>query len=123
MLDLDWTHKDVLITDIRKLNRFYIISTNATEDGEEIPSMLIKYNIFEERLKSYFLTENYTREMVLGVKWNMYLTKGHFIKIDENGHAETYVHQDKWYVSYLEIAGPLGTFSSVYKKEKLPETK
>ena len=48
----DWTNKEVKITDIRKLSEFYIF----TIDTGEVGPLLVKSNIFEERLKTYFLS-------------------------------------------------------------------
>jgi len=120
---IDWTHKEVTIEDIRKLNKLYVIKINDPFSIEKIDTPLfVKDTIFEERLKSYFLKDvnHLTREQILSVKWNMYITKGYYIKISENGGIEKF-NQDpeKWYISYLEIDGPLGTINSVYNnKEK-----
>lgn len=128
----DWTHTDVKITDIRKLSEFYIFTVGQTEDfspmglpqehpstGEEVPApLMVKDKIFEERLKPYFLKDAYrvTREEILGVRWNMYITKGHYIKLGRGNTIQEYqMDSEKYYVSYLEIAGPLGTFQSVCK--------
>jgi hypothetical protein len=49
----------------------------------------------------------------------MYLTKGHFVKITDDGRVLEHQRDadpDGWYVSYLEIAGPLGSFQTVIKK-------
>ena len=115
----DWTNKEVKITDIRKLSEFYIF----TIDTGEVGPLLVKSNIFEERLKTYFLKEAHrvAREEILGVRWNMYITKNHYIKIDEKGGIQEFsMDPNKYYVSYLEIAGSLGSFLSVYRsKQKL----
>jgi hypothetical protein len=116
----DWTNKEVKMTDIRKLSEYYIF----TIDTDSVGPLLVKNNIFEERLKTYFLKEAHrvTREEILGVKWNMYITKGHYIKI-QSGAIQTFeMDPNKYYVSYLEIAGLLGSIQSVYKdkdKEKI----
>lgn len=114
----DWTNKEVKITDIRKLSEFYIF----TIDTGSVGPLLVKSNIFEERLKTYFLKEAHrvTREEILDVRWNMYITKGHYIKIQSTGTIQTFeMDPNKHYVSYLEISGPLGSIQSVYKdKEK-----
>lgn len=110
----DWTNKEVKITDIRKLSEFYIF----TIDTGEVGPLLVKSNIFEERLKTYFLKESHrvVREEILGVRWNMYITKGHYIKIQPTGTIQTFeMDPNKYYISYLEISGPLGTIASVYK--------
>ncbi len=109
----DWTNKEVKMTDIRKLSEYYIF----TIDTSSIGPLLVKNNIFEERLKTYFLKEAHrvTREEILGVRWNMHITKGHYIKI-QSGSVQTFeMDPNKHYVSYLEIAGPLGSIQSVYK--------
>ena len=121
MDNLDWTHKGVEITDIRKLSEFYIFTINK----DDIPgALLVKSNIFEERLKTYFLKESHrvTREEILSVKWNMYIKKGHYIKIQSLGNIQSFdMDPQKYYVSYLEIEGPLGTFQSVYKEKEHKE--
>lgn len=113
----DWTNKEVKMTDIRKLSEYYIF----TIDTGSVGPLLVKNNIFEERLKTYFLKEAHrvSREEILGVRWNMYITKGHYIKI-QSGSVQTFeMDPNKHYVSYLEISGPLGSIQSVYKdKEK-----
>jgi hypothetical protein len=112
----DWTHTEIKITDIRKLSEFYIF----TIDG--IPgALLVKSNIFEERLKTYFLkdTNRVSREEILNARWNMFITKGYYIKIQANGIAQKFdMDPSKYYVSYLEISGPLGTFQSVCKEKE-----
>ena len=131
----DWTHTDIKITDIRKLSEFYIFTVGLTEDfsrqglpqanpskGEEVPApLMVKDKIFEERLKPYFLKDAFrvTREEIMGVRWNMHITKGHYIKISRGNVQEYQMDKDKYYVSYLEIAGPLGTFQSIYKDRDL----
>jgi hypothetical protein len=119
---LDWTHKNLNILDIRKVNKLYVIVINAVLYPEltSIP-LFVSDKIFEERLKSYFLKDisKITREEILNVEWNMYITKGYYIKVLEDGSTSQFTHDsNKWYVSYLEIAGPLGTFLSVYNNEK-----
>jgi len=124
--NLDWTHKNVAIKDIRKINKLYVIKIQDPMAVAQIDSALfVKDTIFEERLKSYFLKDmsQISRTEILGVSWNMYITKGYYIKIDENGNASKFEHDpEKWYVSYLEIEGPLGSFYSIYKEEKEKES-
>jgi hypothetical protein len=122
--NLDWTHKTIKIIDIRKLNKLYVISIiNPKEKHQTVDQPLfVKDTIFEERLKSYFLKDllRVTREEIMSVFWNMYITKGHFIKIDELGNVTEFSHdENKWYVSYLEIDGELGSFSSIYRDKEL----
>ena len=127
----DWTHTDIKITDIRKLSEFYIFTVGVSDgtdklgmptelpsNGEDIPApLMVKDKIFEERLKPYFLKDAYrvSRDEILSVRWNMYITKGHYIKISRGKVQEYQMDKDKYYVSYLEIAGPLGTFQSIGK--------
>lgn len=131
----DWTHKDVKITDIRKLSEFYIFTIGKTEDfspmglpqenpstGEEILGpLMVKDKIFEERLKPYFLKDPYrvSREEIMSVCWNMYISKGYYIKVSRGEVQKYEMDPKKYYVSYLEITGPLGTFGSVYKDKEL----
>lgn len=120
---LDWTHKNVEITDIRKLSEFYIFTINQKDIQGPL---LVKGSIFEERLKSYFLKESWriSREEIIGVKWNMYISKGRYIKIQSLGNIQTFeMDPQKYYVSYLEIDGLLGTFQSVYKEKEHKENK
>lgn len=116
---MDWTHTDLIIKDIRKLKQLYAISI----DHEDITgSILINSDIFDERLKSFFLREprNITRGEILAQKWNMYVTKGFYVKQDllPGGNLLTEFPQnpEKWYVSFLEIAGPLGSFDTILSK-------
>lgn len=112
---LDWTHKEVSITDIRKINKLYILSI---DDKKVIPPLLVNERIFNDRLKLYFLKnpENVSRDEILGVKWNMYITKGFYIKFkNENEMKECEMDPEKFYVSYLEISGPLANFSAISK--------
>lgn len=109
----DWTHKKVKITDIRKLNKLYVL----TIQGLSQP-LFIKFNIFDARIKSYFLKDAYkvTRDEILSVEWNLYLTRGHYVKIDEKGTLNKFEQdKNKWYVSFLEIDGELSSFSSIYR--------
>jgi len=114
---LDWTHTGVSITDIRKIKNFYIISI----DEKKITSpLMVDEKIFNERLRLYFLKDAYRvpREDILSVKWNLYISKGHYIKIYAEDDIKT-IEKDpeRYYVSYLEIMGPLATFQSVYRSE------
>lgn len=131
--NIDWTHKELSIEDIRKLNKLYVIKVQGPQksvrdiiDNDFYNAvtqtvLFVKDMIFETRLESYFLKPitQISREEILSVKWNMYLTKGYYVKIDEEGNIEKFPNTpDRWYVSYLEIAGPLGSFCSVYSNNK-----
>ena len=123
-MEFDWTHKNIKILDIRKLSKFYAISIDSTEVTSPL---FVKDAIFEERVKSYFLKDAalVSREEILSHLWNLYLTKGYYVKI-ENGKlieyhptTESGDTPSKWYVSYLELAGNLGNFASITRdKEK-----
>lgn len=121
----DWTHKEVKMVDIRKLSEYYIFvikqdPQNVTEQNIEgcYTPLLVKAKIFDERLKTYFLKDAHrvTRDEILDVKWNLFITQGYYIKIIKGEIQKFPMDKDKCYVSYLEIAGSLGTFSSVYKE-------
>lgn len=127
----DWTHTNFRITDIRKLSEFYIFTIEMAKDvlsseykgtGDPVESpLMVKDRIFEERLKPYFLKDAFrvSREEILQLKWNLYITKGYYIKIT-GGEVNKYnMDPEKYYVSYLEIAGPLGTFASIGKDKDL----
>jgi hypothetical protein len=128
---LDWTHKNLEITDIRKIPGFYIFTAsykkgNSFESenykSEDVLSpLMVKDKIFEERLRPYFLKDVHrvSREEILSVKWNMYITKGYFIKISGGEIHQYDKNPEKYYVSYLEIAGPLGTFQSICEDKEL----
>lgn len=113
---IDWTHKEVGITDIRKVKNFYIITINDKKiDGP----LFVSTKIFDERVNSYYLRNvgpDYkyllTRDEVMNVKWNMIITKGYFIKIVGGEKREEHKDPDKYYVSFIEIAGPLGNHIS-----------
>lgn len=113
----EWTHKDIEIVDIRKLFQLYVIKINCKDIDKPL---FVNEKIFKDRLKTYFLVNdvnNITRKDILNLKWNLYITKGEYIKI-QNGEAISYNDKcdpEKYYVSFLEIAGPLGSFESVYK--------
>lgn len=121
--NIDWTHAGIQIKDVRKLSKLYVIKIHNVISVDQIESPLfVKDTIFEERLKSYFLRDmsKISREDILDVRWNMYITKGYYIKVNEKGDVEKFPHDpEKWYVSYLEIDGPLGTFCSVYRDKEL----
>lgn len=114
-MNIDWTHRKIKITDIRKVKNFYVISV---VDKKITSPLFVEHKIFEGRLKSYYLKNNhdtyqFNRNEVLDVDWNMVINKGYFIKIDSNDHVEKiYKDKDKFYISFLEIDGPLGTHIS-----------
>jgi hypothetical protein len=112
----DWTHKEVRITDIRKLSEYYIFTLDHTLISTPL---LVKSNIFEERLKSYFLKEAHrvSREEILDVHWNMHITLGYYIKAQAGEVQKFDMDPQKFYVSFLEISGPLGSIQSVYKEK------
>ena len=123
--NIDWTHKNIRISDIRKLNKLYVFKITRVDEPSNENSLFVKDTIFEERVKSFFLKEmsQISREDILGVNWNMYITKGYYIKIDENGNPVRYDNDpEKWYVSYLEIDGPLGSFCSIYRDREIKIT-
>jgi hypothetical protein len=125
--NLDWTHTNVKIIDIRRLYRIYVISINKPDADpplELMTPLFVKDVILKERLESYFLKDMYkiSREEILSVSWNMYITKGYYIKINERGETEKFEHDlNKWYISYLEIAGLLGSFCSIYREKEFKE--
>lgn len=127
-MNIEWTHKELQITDIRKVRKFYVISV---DDKKINNPLFVDHSIFEGRVNSYYLRgfknsydiKNYSsvhnepeeikREEVINVKWNMAIYKGFFIKYNANNEAEKiYKDQDKFYISFLEIAGPLGSHIS-----------
>jgi hypothetical protein len=121
----DWTHKEVKMIDVRKLSEYYIFMiepefpnvVGQNREGYYTP-LLVKDKIFDERLKTYFLKDAHrvTREEILGVKWNLFITQGYYVKIVKGEIQKYPMDKDKCYVSYLEIAETLGTFQSVYKE-------
>jgi hypothetical protein len=120
---LDWTNKNVQITDIRKLNKVYLLTIHDDKLEEQIKQPLfVKNTIFEGRLKSYFITgiSKIPRGEILSLKWNMHISKGYFIKVDKRGNVTKFENDpNKWYISYLEIDGYLGSFSSIYRDEEI----
>lgn len=109
-MSIDWTHKKVSIQDIRKVKKFYILSI----DDKKITSPLfVDHSIFEGRVNSFYLKDNYdfSREDILKVKWNLVITQGFFYKTEKDGGEFERVDKDKdkFYVSFLEIDGILGT--------------
>lgn len=116
----DWTHKNVKLTDIRKISNAYIFTIETYDIETELLTqpLFVKDVIFNRILKSYFLKDVYkiSREEILSVKWNLYLSKGFYIKISEKGVTKFEHDPNKWYVSFLEIAGTLGEFSSIYRE-------
>ena len=49
----------------------------------------------------------------MDLKWNFIITEGYYLKIIEKDHFEkVYGVPDKFYVSVLEIAGPIGDFEN-----------
>jgi hypothetical protein len=122
----DWTHKSVRMTDIRRLSEFYIFTIESNLKGEvfnsdELHPLMVKDKIFEERLKPFFLKDSnrVTREEILSVRWNMYITKGYYVKISRGEITRFPMDPEKHYVSYLEIAGPLGSFESILKEREV----
>jgi hypothetical protein len=124
---IKWSHEGTTLTDIRRSTRkvynsykldtkpaydvktLYVIT--ITDDEIKTP-LFINDRILEPRLESYFLkkVEDITREEILSLKWNLLITKGHYVKIDKNGVVtKVDSNPDKYYISYVEVAGPLGT--------------
>jgi len=116
-LTRDWTHKAKRITDIRKIQNLYIISI---DDKKVTPPLLVSEKIFNERLKLYFLkdTHRVSREEILSVQWNFYITKGYYIKMQGDEPQKYEKDPSKFYVSYLEIDGDLASFQSVYSSHE-----
>lgn len=119
-MNIDWTHKGVKISDIRKVRKFYVISI---DDRKITSPLFVDHNIFEGRVNSYYLRgfnegrssytpSDLTREEVMSIKWNMVITKGYFIKLTPGSQEEVHKDPDKYYISFLEIDGPLGNHVS-----------
>lgn len=110
----DWTHKNKKIVDIRKLSKLYVIKI---QDDTVNNSLFISSNIFEERINQFFLKpiDQISRKEILEVSWNFYITKGYYLKQEDNELKKEVKKQDKFYISYLEIDGPLSSFSNIYK--------
>jgi hypothetical protein len=108
---IDWTHKKVAIDDVRKVRKFYILSIEGL-----VTPIFVDQTIFEGRVNSYYLRDNYetnnvNRHDVLDVKWNLVVTQGFFYKVDRDGPPQRIEKDpDKYYISFLEIDGPLGTY-------------
>jgi len=121
----DWTHHNIKITDIRKLSEFYIFTIEEDSKSDKASEvehhpLMVKDKIFEERLKSFFLKDPFrvSRDEILSARWNMYITKGYYIKISKGQATKFDMDRDKFYVSYLELAGPLGSFCSILKDKE-----
>ena len=111
-MNIEWTHRKVRVTDVRKVRKFYILSI---DDPKITSPLFVDIDIFEGRVRSYYLKESdsISREDILNVEWNMVINQGFFIKTDENKKpTKVYKTDDKFYVSFLEIDGPLGTHIS-----------
>lgn len=114
-MNVEWTHKGVSITDIRKVKKFYVLTL---VDKKITNPLFVDHSIFEGRVNSYYLRgfnnsrlnmNDLTRDEVLSVKWNMVINKGYYIKYDATGNEDKiYKDEDKYYISFLEIDGPLG---------------
>jgi len=117
--NLDWTHILVQTSDIRLLNKLYALYIHIDGKNTQGFTVFVNKDIFEDRLNSYFLGKSYDRNDVLNLEWNMFLTRGYFVKIGEDGHIDKYDQEDKnkYFISFLEVSGNLGTFSSVYKND------
>jgi len=117
---IEWTHKSVAISDIRKVRKFYILSVNNV-----VNPIFVDQNIFEGRINSYYLRDDgaATRSEILDVAWNMVITEGYFYKIDREG-PPIRIDKDpnKSYISFLEIEGPLGNHVPNYNKIKNEQT-
>jgi hypothetical protein len=115
---MTWTHEGITLRDIRRLKQLYAISV----DHDDIEgSILISSDIFDERIKSYFLKDmkNISRDEILALKWNIHATKGYYVKndpTDPDGVTKYPQNSEKWYISFLEIDGPLGTFDNILPK-------
>ncbi len=112
-MTLDWTHKSYKIVDIRKLQNLYALRILSNSDYDSVPQPLfVKHNIFNQICESYFFKTNWTREDIINVYWNFYITKGYFIKIADGVVDKIEQDPSKWYISFLDIDGQLGTFKN-----------
>jgi len=118
----DWTHNQIQITDIRKLQHLYAITIDDEDEFMSLNgnSVLINESIFEERISSYFLKHptNISREDIMKVLWNMHITKGYYVKLRDGEFIKKELDADKFYVSFLEIEGPLGSFENIINKNR-----
>jgi len=116
---INWTHVCLHLTDIRKISEYYLLTISTFGPATVFT---VKDKIFEERLRAYFLTDisKITREQILTVKWNFYISKGEYIKINKNGEIQKFkMDEDKSYISYLEIEGPIAKFQSIFKEKEI----
>lgn len=112
----NWTHTGVKITDIRKMNKLYSFTIL-----DEPQILFIQHQIFEDRLNSYFFTKTPERKDILDLTWNLYITKGFYVKKDSNGVLTPFTsnEKNKLFVSYLEISGPLSSFNFIKPEDTL----
>lgn len=105
----DWTHKGIKIKDIRKNFKFYTLLLDVKDNNGEDIITYVAHNILEEIITSYFMKPmiHITRQEILDLKWNVYLTQGFYIKIDKYSKEATTFYKDnhpnKYYISYLDI--------------------
>lgn len=111
--ECDWTHKNVKLKDIRKGYKFYTLMLDVQDEyGDDIITH-VSHQVVEDILTSYFMKSvlHITREQILDLKWNIYLTKGYYIKIDkyskEVARFDKENHPNKYFISYLDVNTPL----------------
>lgn len=109
----DWTHKQVELEDIRQLKHLYSLKIKNIDQP-----LFVKREIFEKITTAFFLKplSQISRWDILAQKWNLNVNKGFYFKFN-NGEVEIHEGHDpeKYYVSFFDIDGKLGTFSTVIK--------
>jgi len=113
----DYSHKNTQITDIRlkrgknRKDDFFALRIADIDD-----TIFVNYNIFNDRIRSYFLgknVEDLSREEILRLRWNFVITTGSYLKIISKDIFEKVEGTpDKTYISILEIASPIGSFAN-----------
>lgn len=113
----DYTHKNKLITDIRlkrgknRKDDFFALKIEDIDD-----TIFVNYNIFNDRIRSYFLgknVEDLSREEILRLRWNFVITTGSYLKIISKDTFEKIEGTpNKTYISILEISSLIGDFSN-----------
>lgn len=113
---IDWTHKNIKFSDIRKNNHLYILSIVIDSN---IKVVTIKNDILIERLENYYLKPitEISRKEILDLEWNLYLTKGYYVKVHNDMVEKFYQDPNKYYVSFLDISGVLGKFNVITKSK------
>lgn len=124
-MKLDYTHRNVNIRDILKITvphkapkrigaidpKYYkiLFESGGMLLASNNQPFFILDNILDSKLRSYYLTDTFSRDDILKLKYNIHISKDGYYKSDLSTNTATWTPavQNQMYLNFIEINSPL----------------